>query len=92
MTLAKKIDYVGLVMADVHARGLEVGPSFDRMDPLPLMRGYAEVDAESVATAYDEQPQKMPGEWSTDARLCMRATAPRPCTVLAAVIEMETNR
>ena len=32
-----------------------------------------------------------PGEWNTDSRLCLKAAAPRPCTVLAAVVGVETS-
>jgi hypothetical protein len=33
----------------------------------------------------------VPGEWKTDARLCLKATAPRPCMVMAAVVGITTN-
>lgn len=92
LTLKKKIDHLGVILADTHPQGLEYGPSFERMDPLPQMKDYAELSQTAVMEEYDGQPFEFPGEWSTDARLCLRATAPKACTVLAAIVEMETNR
>ena len=31
------------------------------------------------------------GTWEVDARLCLEAASPRPCTVLAVVVEHNTN-
>ncbi|HCZ47992.1 MAG TPA: hypothetical protein DCZ11_03185 [Gammaproteobacteria bacterium] len=89
--LAKKIAKVGLVMADVHAQGLQHGPDFNTLDPLPEVEAYAAVDQDAVRDAYDEQAIWFRSQWSTDARLCLKATAPRPCTVLAAAVELDTN-
>lgn len=90
--LRKKIDYLGLILADTHPQGLEFGPSFDTLDPMPQTERYAEVDQDAVWDEYDSEPVEFPGEWNTDARLCLEANAPRPCTVLAALIEMDTRR
>ena len=92
LTLKKKIEHLGALLADTHPQGLQYGPSFDRMDPLPQVRAYAEIDQNAVMTEYDAQPFEFGGEWGTDSRLCLKAAAPRACTVLAAIIEMETNR
>lgn len=87
----KKVGYVGLVLADVHPKGLEYGPNFETMDPLPDYEQYAPVDQDLMRDEVEGDLIEFPGEWSTDARLCLRATAPRPCTVLGAVIDMETH-
>jgi hypothetical protein len=34
---------------------------------------------------------EVPGSWNTDARLCLLAQAPFPCTVGAVVIGLETR-
>lgn len=85
----KKINSLGVVLADTHANGLEYGPDFTTMDPLPEVEQYATVDGDAVREAYEEGMVTFPGQWLTDARLCLRATAPRPCTVIAAVFDME---
>lgn len=89
LTQKKIIETVGLVLADTHAQGLQVGQSFDTMDRLPLIEAGKEIDTDSIWTDYDYEAFTLPGEWKADARLCLKATAPRPCTVLAAVIGVE---
>lgn len=87
----KRIDHLGLILADTHYQGLEYGPDFTTMDSLPLVERYEETAVDTVWDSYDEDLISFPGEWSTDSRLCLRATAPRPATVLAATVSMLTN-
>ena len=42
-------------------------------------------------TLRDSDSECFPGSWDTDARLCLKAIAPRPCTVLAVVIEGQVS-
>jgi len=44
-----------------------------------------------VWESYDQDAVEFPGEYDTDSRICLEANAPRPCTVLAAVLGMQTN-
>jgi hypothetical protein len=87
----KKVNRIGLVLADTHPQGVEYGQSFDVMDDLPLVEVGADVDQESVHAAYDEAMITMPGEWDTDARLCLQASAPRPAMVMGVVVDVTTN-
>lgn len=91
LTLKKRVDRIGLVLVDTHPQGLEYGPSFTKLDPLPERDRYADVDLDAVIDEYDSEAFLFRGDWDTDARVCLVATAPRACTVLAAVVEMETN-
>jgi hypothetical protein len=79
----KNIDTIGPVLHNTHARGLLYGQDFNNMDPLPLMYEGAPVDTDTVYPHYDTDSQSFPGTWDADARLCLKAQAPRPCTVLA---------
>lgn len=89
---AKKIiDTLGLVLADTHAKGIQYGPDFDTLDDMPEMEAYAEVGADTVHADYEAPPFEFSGEWTTDARVCLQANAPRPCTVLGAIIDMESH-
>ena len=88
LTQRKRIDHVGLILADTHARGLKYGVDFDNLDDLPGTEGYAAVDPNAVWTEYDEDSIELNGTWDTDTRLCLQAQSPRPCTVLAAVISV----
>lgn len=87
----KKVDTLGLILANVHAQGLESGQSFDSMDNLPEVEEGAVVDPDAVWEEYDQPMTTLVGEWDTDSRLHLRATAPRPCMVMAAVVGITTN-
>lgn len=91
LTSSSRIDHVGLSLLDTHARGLEYGQDFIIMDGLPQTEGYGLVSEDAVWDKYDESAIEMPGVWSTDSRLCLRATAPYPCTVAACIIGMVAN-
>jgi hypothetical protein len=82
-----RIDHLHLILADTHHRGLRFGPSLDDEDlePLPLRKDEAVVDEDTVFESYDQEFQPLPTEWSTDPRVCFKAMAPRPCTILGAV-------
>lgn len=84
----KRIDSIGLILADTHRDGLYYGPDFDNLDPLPLEEDGEAVEDDTVHEAYDKPMITFPGEWTTDARFCLKATAPRPCTVLSCVVSM----
>lgn len=87
----KRIERMGLIMRDTHAQGLEYGQSFEVMDELPQTEAGGSVDQTIVWEEYDEPMFTLPGQWDTDARLCLRATAPRPCTIDAVTISVMTN-
>lgn len=91
LTQKKKIDHIGLILTDTHYQGVEFGQSFDRMDPLPQVVEGATVPANTIWTAFDAPMFTLPGNWQTDARLCLRATAPRPACVNAVVIGITTH-
>lgn len=87
----KKVDRVGLILANTHNQGLEYGQSFATMDAMPLVESGEILGTNIVWEDYDEPLITVPGEWDTDARLHLRATAPRPCMVLAAVVDITTH-
>lgn len=91
LTTRKRIHSMGVVLADTHPQGLEYGPDFDTMDGLPLMEAYTAVDPDEIWDEYNFEAFSFPGEWQVDARMCLRATAPRPCTILAAVAGLNAN-
>ena len=91
LTQRKKVDHVGFILIDTHHAGVDCGQSFATMDPLPLTSKSTEIEPHTVWPALDEPMIECPGEWDTDARLCLRSAAPRPATVTAVVVGMETN-
>lgn len=87
----KRVNYVGLIMGRVHNDGIEVGRDFNNMDKLPRLYQGRTVTADEIFTEYEEPATSFPGEWKPDSRLCIRATAPKPCVLNAAVVTVETN-
>lgn len=91
LTKKKVIGGLGLILADVHARGLKYGPDFTRMDPIALVFQGRMVGNNEILADRDDEATTFPGEWSSDSRLCLQAQAPRPCSILAAVMEVESH-
>lgn len=91
LNATKRISQLGIIARNFHPQGLEFGPDFVTMDTMPLIEDGYRVDQDVVRETYDEAVFSFPGHWDTDARLCMRATAPLPVTILAAVVEVETH-
>ncbi|MES0090997.1 hypothetical protein [Mesorhizobium sp. M0030] len=87
----KRVNYVGLIMGLVHNDGIEVGRDFTNMDKLPRLYQGRPVAADEIFTEYEEPATAFSGEWKPDSRLCIRATAPKPCVLNAAVVTVETN-
>lgn len=87
----KRIDNVGFILANTHMRGLKAGADFTTMRSLPLIYRGTQVTEGRVYASYDEQSVAFPGPWDADSRLCLKASAPRPCRVMAAVLTMATS-
>jgi hypothetical protein len=87
----KNIGRVGVIAQNMHPRGLQVGHDFDEMEDLPTTESYEVTDVDTIWARYDEEMFAIPKNWDTDSRLCLKAAAPRPVTLLACVVEMETN-
>jgi len=87
----KAIRSLGLIMADVHPKGLRFGVDATHLDNLPGIEAGRAISQTAMRTDYDEDPIIFPGSWSTDEPLYLLAAAPRPVTVLSAVIEVETS-
>ncbi len=87
----KKVNYVGIVGADLHARGLRFGPSTATLDYLPIIEAMKRTSTDAVRTAYDHEPIPFPGSWDTDSRVVLLAQAPRPATALGLIIQVDTK-
>ena len=87
----KRIDEISVVLADTHAQGLRYGQDFDTMWGMPLVEDGTTIDTTAVNAEFEGGPTPFDGTWTTDARLCLKAQAPRPCTVLGVVLNMTSN-
>lgn len=87
----KRLSLVAMILGRVHNDGIEFGRDFQNMDRLPRLYQGRPVDPHEVFDHSEEPAIAFPGEWNTDARICLRARAPRPCVVEAAIVTVETN-
>lgn len=91
LTQRKRVAQLGLLLRNTHYQGIKYGPDFTLLDNLPLIHEAATTAANTIHATFDSDPIEFPGEFGTDPRLCLQAAAPRPCTVLGAVLVMETQ-
>lgn len=87
----KRVHQLSLVLADTHHKGLFIGGTFTRMDCLQQVIEGKPVVAGTIHEDLDLDMMEFPGDWSTDSRVCLEASAPRPCTVMGMVIGLTTN-
>lgn len=79
----------GLILKDTDHGSLTYGTDVDHLDNLPLIEAEAEVADGTLWDSFDNDPLSFNGTFSNDTRLVLRADAPMPCTVVAAVITIE---
>lgn len=91
MELPKILNALGVVMKDTHAKGLKYGTDFDHLDDLPDMEDHVLVDQNKIWRNYDKEYFEFDGTFDTDARLCLQAASPRPCTLSAAILGEKIN-
>jgi hypothetical protein len=87
----KRVDHLALIMRNTHYRGLTYGPDFDNLDDLPGEEFGMPVSSDKVWDAYDRDSFEFGGSWDTDSRICLMAEAPRPVTILAAIMSLTTH-
>lgn len=86
----KIIDSLGLIMANAHCKGIKYGQDFDHLSDMPGMEDGTPVPAGTVWDDYDKEMFPLEGSWDSDARLCLEMAAPRPCTVMSALMGVTT--
>lgn len=85
----KNISHLGLILKNTHYQGVQYGTDFTTMYNLPVVENGTDVTADTVHATYDEEAFTFPGKWDTDNRLCLQSVAPKPATILAAVLSVE---
>lgn len=87
----ERIPRIGLLLRNVHAKGIRYGKSYDRLESLPNMELEAPVSPTAVRAMYDYQKVDFAGDWGTDSRVFLTAASPNPCTVLGVVVTIDGN-
>lgn len=91
LTQKKRVNYLGLILADTHCKGLKYGGDYDHLDDLPAVEDGLAQSPDKIWDAYDKDALPFNGDYDTDSRVCLVARAPRCCTVLAGVIGLQTH-
>lgn len=87
----KKVNRLALILGATHNKGLLFGRDFTNMDPLPRTVKGRPVDADEILDDFELPATAFPGAWDTDSRIFLKASAPRPAEVQAAIISIETH-
>lgn len=88
----KRVNEIGFILASTHHKGLKYGADTGNLDDLPdMIDEGAKSDTGSILSVYDDKAFPFNGNWDTDSRIHLRAASPRPCTVAAAVVQIQTN-
>lgn len=95
----KRISKISFVLYKTHYQGLRYGTSLEKdglgnytkLDNLPLVHEGAPVPPDTIYETLTTRPIVFSGEFTTDARIALVASSPRPCTILAAIMGMTTD-
>lgn len=85
-----RVAQIAFVLYQTHNRGLLFGNDTGRLGYMPQIFQGETIDPDAIFEAFDEVSMNIEGRHSTDARIHLRAFAPRPCTVLAAIPSVGT--
>lgn len=92
MTMLKRVDRLGLILHQTHNNALFYGSDTGHLDPMPRVTDEGStVDANKIFEDYDRFSVPFNGDWDEDSRVHIRAKAPRPATIMAALPNVNTN-
>lgn len=93
MLQEKRVDKLGMVLADFVRSGIRYGTEFDNdahpLYPLPEMKEGVTATDVVTGTPSDEKPFVFPGKWDVDSRVCIEAIW--PVSILGLVMSVTTN-
>ena len=86
------LSQMAFILSKTHNKGIRFGSDTGHLDDLQaLIDNGAAVDPDKIFEDLDDIPFPSPNLYAADARMFMRAQAPRPVTVLAGVPTVGTN-
>jgi len=88
----KRVNQIAFSLFQTHNNGLFFGGDTGHLEGLPrVFDDGKEIDGDKIIAATDAVAMPFDGTHDTDARIHLRAKAPRPATVLAAIPTPQTN-
>ncbi len=91
LTKRKRVISIGMVLADTHSHGIQYGGDADHLQDMPGTEDGGNVSYDTVWQEYDKDSFAFNGTWNTDSRVSLLASAPRPCKVMALVVNLDTK-
>src|SRR5581483_5059492 len=91
LTQKKQITHLGVIAQNMHYQALQYGKDFSTLRSMPATERGKPVPANTVWSTYDNTEFSFPGDWDADSRLCLQVQAPLPCTLLAAIVGIQTD-
>lgn len=82
---------MSMILQYVHKQGIEYGTDWDHMDNLPLIEDEAAVAADTIWPVYHTDSVSLDGTFEYGTKIHLKATAPRPCTVSAVTVSLDTE-
>ncbi len=80
---------IGFNLVNTHAQGIRYGKDFNSLQNMPLVEKGKNIDIDSIWEYYDNDMFPFDANSEPDARICLEAASPRPCTVTAMNFGME---
>ena len=93
LLMTKRVDRIGLLTQYEHPDAIYYGRDFTNIHKRPRIEKGRAVGT-TVRTSLDTETFPLGdkgGSWDTDSRVCLVGTSPYPATILAMVIDIETN-
>jgi hypothetical protein len=87
----KRNPKLGFVLHNTHNKGLEFGNDTGLLEQLPLTYKGVVVDVDYIYGHFDDVTIPVDTTYDPDVRFYLRSKAPRPCTILAAIVNTDTN-
>lgn len=88
----KRLNNLGAVLYKTHINALRFGQDFERMAGLPRrINNGPDRGLDYLHDNLDARPFPLQGSWDSDARLCIKARAPMPATVMGLTYTTTTN-
>lgn len=93
----QRIGQVGLILQNTHASGIQYGPDFstDTLQDIPqddLPRDSdGNPDTDHVFEDHEMDMAPFDGAWEVNSRFCLKAIAPKPASVLACTVQMQSS-
>lgn len=87
----KRVSRLGLLLYKTHYQGIQHGRDADHLQNLPKVIKGKTVADDTIHDQLDVPIFDHKGEWDADSRIYLKASSPRPCTVMGVVFEVTTN-